>query len=165
MNANDVIQLLGLEPLPEEGGFYREVYRAKGLIPQNVLKEHAGDRNFSTAIYYLITPTEFSALHKLPQDEVFHFYLGDPVQMIQIDPDGRLKTIHLGPDIENGHMLQAVVRGHTWQGTKLYAGGQWALMGTTVAPGFDFRDFIVDSRNNLIEQYPQHKDDIIAYTR
>jgi len=156
---------LGLEPLPEEGGFYRETYRAKGEVPGGALSDHDGSRNYSTAIYYLVTPTEFSALHKLPQDEIFHFYLGDPVEMIQIDPNGDLKRIIIGNDIVGGQRPQVIAPGNTWQGTRLVGGGKWALLGTTVAPGFDFKDFQISSRSDLVERYPQHKNDIERFTR
>ncbi|MFH1652950.1 MAG: cupin domain-containing protein [Pseudomonadota bacterium] len=165
MKAADLIELLGLTPLPEEGGFYKETYRASGEIPQSELKGHEGSRNYSTAIYYLITPTEFSALHKLPQDEVFHFYLGDPVEMIQIDENGKLKTIIMGQDIKNSQQLQVIAPGNAWQGTRLVEGGSWALLGTTVAPGFDFKDFQVSSRRELIEKYPTHEKKIVEFTR
>lgn len=166
MKVKEVIRALKLERLPEEGGYYRETYRAKKIIPAQVLKgEHEGERNFSTAIYYLLTPTEFSALHKLPQDEVFHFYLGDPVEIIQINPSGDLKKLVLGPDISKGQSVQTIVPGNTWQGMWLMEGSSWALLGTTVAPGFDFKDFQLGERKTLIKEFPQHKSEIVNLTR
>ncbi|PIR26356.1 MAG: hypothetical protein COX62_06605 [Deltaproteobacteria bacterium CG_4_10_14_0_2_um_filter_43_8] len=165
MNAEEVISFLNLEPLPEEGGFYRETYRAKSSIPVNVLPQHNGARTYSTCIYYLLTPSEFSALHRLPQDEIFHFYLGDPVNMIQIDDAGTLKEITLGHHLENGQSVQVLAPGNVWQGTRLNAGGKWALLGTTVAPGFEFADFEVLSRSELLRQFPQHKEKALPYTR
>lgn len=165
MTPDQIIKKLGLIPLPEEGGYYKETYRAKGLIPAKVLTAHEGDRNYSTAIYYLITPTEFSVLHRLPQEEVFHFYAGDPVKMLQIDENGNAKEIILGSDILKGQEPQVVVMGNTWQGTRLVEGGHWALLGCTVAPGFDFRDFGIQSRAQLTKTYPQHQEKIAQYTR
>jgi uncharacterized protein len=165
MDAQQVIEALGLTPLPEEGGYYKETYRAGGAIPAHVLKPHEGDRNYSTAIYYVVTPTEFSALHKLPQDEIFHFYAGDPVEMIQIDTQGQYKQIIIGPHVLQGQQPQVVAPGNTWQGTRLVEGGQWALLGCTVAPGFDFKDFHISSRQELIAQYPQHAAPITRFTR
>lgn len=165
MTAQDVIELLKLEPLPLEGGYFSETYKAKGEIPQSCLGEHEGSRSFSTAIYYLITPESFSSLHRLPQDEVFHFYLGDPVQMLRIEPSGELVREILGGDLRQGQRPQVVAPGNIWQGTRLLDGGKWALLGTTVSPGFDYRDYEHGERARLIEEFPQHKESICLYTR
>lgn len=166
MTAEDIIRLLELKPLPFEGGYYREIYRASGIIPEEaLLGKFEGDRNYSTAIYYLIIPEHFSSLHILPQDEVFHFYQGDPVELMQIDLEGRLTKTILGSKIESGEHHQWVVPGGVWQGARLVEGGQWTLMGTTVAPGFDFLDFKLGDRETLLKQFPQHKEAILAFTR
>lgn len=166
MTANDIIQLLNLTPLPEEGGFYKETFRAKGLIPTASLPEHSGDRVYSTQIYYLVTPEEYSALHRVKgSDEFFHFYLGDPVEMIQIDEHGQLKQITLGQDIKEGQKLQALAPKNVWQGTRLIEGGQWALLGCTVAPGFEFEDFEVKSQLELTKLFPQHRKYIERFAR
>jgi predicted cupin superfamily sugar epimerase len=144
LNAETIIRLLDLRPLPQEGGYYSETHRASRLTPESALgSEYIGDRNASTAIYFLITPQEYSALHILPSDEVFHFYLGDPVEMLQLHPDGSANVHTLGTDLLADMRPQVVVPGHTWQGCRLKAGGQFALLGCTVTPGFDFRDFHV----------------------
>lgn len=109
MKASDVISLLNLVPLPEEGGYYRETFRDEGNIPASVLPSHGGQRCYSTCIYYLITPDQFSGLHGVRSSEVFHFYLGDPVQMVQISSDGHVHKIVLGSDLVHGHALQTVV--------------------------------------------------------
>lgn len=166
MQAEDIIRLLELKPLPFEGGYYREIYRSSRIIPEKALfGKHEGDRNYSTAIYFLITPENFSALHILPQDEVFHFYQGDPVELIQIDSKGRLIQTTLGSKIESGEHHQWVVPGGTWQGARLVEGGQWALMGTTVAPGFDHRDFQLGDRKTLLKKFPQHRREILVLTK
>jgi uncharacterized protein len=158
MRADEIIRCLGLERLPHEGGYFRETYRSKGVIP-------GLQRHFSTAIYYLITPAEFSALHQICYDEVFHFYLGDPVEMLQISPQGQLSKIILGSAITKGQQVQALAPGEFWQGSRLVEGGQWALLGTTVAPGFDFKDFKMGERRSLLKQYPQHHEEILRFTR
>ncbi len=134
MEAEEIIQALHLTRMPGEGGYYRETYRSSGLLKEEHLGiKHVGDRNHSTAIYYLVTAEHFSALHRLPQDEVFHFYMGDAVEMLQIAPDGAWKKIIMGPQIMAGQVLQTSVPGGHWQGTRLANGGKWALLGTTVA--------------------------------
>ena len=163
MTADDIIKKLGLIPLPEEGGFYKETYRSPDTIPDDVIP-HNGVRCYSSQIYYLITPDEFSGLHRVKSDEVFHFYLGDPVEMIQIDKDRNLKQFILGPDILSDQSLQVVVPKGIWQGTRLINDGQWALMGCTVAPGFEFEDFEIKSRAELIHEYPQHEMQITKFT-
>jgi len=157
MDAEIIIELLGLKPHPE-GGYYRETYRSDEKIPRSALpSRYAGDRNAGTAIYYMLTPETFSAMHRIKTDEIFHFYLGDPVTMLQLHPDGRGETITLGGDIEAGHCLQCVVPKNVWQGMCLDQDGKFTLMGTTVAPGFDFDDFEIGNRDELIKKYPEHK--------
>ena len=127
MTADDVIRLLKLVPLELEGGFFRETYRSRWKIPSDYLPEGMpGQRSIGTAIYYLITPESFSALHWLPGSEIFHFYLGDPVVMLQLHPDGHVATVNLGPDIAAGHQPQVVVRGGVWQGLRLSEAGKLA---------------------------------------
>jgi len=166
VKAQEIIELLGLKPLPFEGGYYRETYRSLGTISEAALQDkHEGERSYSTAIYYLLTPENFSLFHILPQDEIFHFYQGDPVELIQIDPQSKMAQTILGPKIELGQHLQWVVPGGVWQGAKLIEGGQWALLGTTVAPGFDFRDFKLGDRQTLLKKFPKYKNEILALTK
>jgi predicted cupin superfamily sugar epimerase len=143
MTAEQIIAHLGLAPLPREGGWFRETYRADLEWPAGALApRHPGARAAGTAIYYLLTPDSFSALHRLPGDEVFHFYLGDPVEMLQLDPhSGAGRVVVLGNDLLAGQQPQAVVPGGVWQGSRLRPGGAFALLGTTMAPGFDFADY------------------------
>lgn len=155
-----------MRPLPEEGGFYVETYRCREKIAQaNLPPGYAGDRNFSTAILYLLTPDTFSALHRLKSDEVFHFYLGDPITMLQLHPDGAGEVIALGRDIFNGQRVQVTVPRESWQGCFLNKGGKFALMGTTVAPGFETADFEPAQRQALLQRYPAHRDLIVQLTR
>jgi uncharacterized protein len=147
--ADDIIRALKLEPHPLEGGYFRETYRCAQTmtVPQ-------GARSQGTAIYYLLTPATVSAMHRLPGDEVFHFYLGDPVQMLQL-ADGSGRTLTLGPDVLAGQQLQLVAPAQTWQGSCLVDGGQFALLGATMSPGFDYADYEAGRRDPLISQFPQ----------
>ena len=138
MTADDVIERLGLTPHPREGGFFRETYRSREtFLPTG---SFSGSRSVGTAIYYLLTPDTYSALHRLPGDEVFHFYLGDPIEMLELLPDGSSRITVLGAGLD-GMRPQHVVPGGVWQGSRLLPGGAWALLGTTMAPGFSYEDY------------------------
>jgi uncharacterized protein len=166
MTAEEVKQLLQLTPLEPEGGFFRETYRSRWIVPSECLPEGVqGPRSIGTAIYYMITPESFSTLHRLPGTEVFHLYLGDPVEMLQLHPDGETEVVTLGQDIAKGEQPQVVVRGGVWQGCRLADKGQWALMGTTMSPGFDYEDYETANRNELIGQYPDMAETIRKYTK
>ena len=165
MNAERLKSLLHLVPLPSEGGYYAETYRSLELIKRECLPgRYSGPRNVSTAIYYLLEPNMFSALHRVASDEIFHFYLGDPVEMLQLWPDGSSKVVLIGSDIEEGMVPQVVVKQGVWQGSRLIARGQFALLGCTVSPGFEFADYESGSRRLLIQAYPDCKDMICALT-
>jgi uncharacterized protein len=164
--ADKLKQLLGLQPHPIEGGYFAETYRSTAKLPQSILgAAYAGERLLSTAIFYLLTPDTFSAMHKLPGDELFHFYLGDPVEMLQIAPDSAAQRILLGQDLEAGMHLQHNVPGEHWQGSRLVAGGKFALLGTTMSPGFDYTDYVTGDRATLCAQFPAHAEMISALTR
>lgn len=165
-SASDIIGLLGLRPLPEEGGFYRESYRSEERLPPGSLPQrYAGARALATSIYYLVTPDSFSALHRLASDEVFHFHLGDPVDMLQLDPSGSGRVLVLGTDLGAGQRPQAVVPRGTWQGIRLAAGGEYALLGCSVAPGFDAADYEHGDREALLRAYPAFAEAIRRMTR
>jgi len=164
--AQQIIEFFGMKPMPNEGGFYIETYRCREKNARASLPaRYTGDRNFCTAILYLLTPGTFSAPHRVKSDEIFHFYSGSPVTMLQLHPDGSSEVATLGQDIFNGHRVQVIVPQGTWQGCFLNPRGKFALMGTTVAPGFEFADFEPASREMLIEQYPAQQDLIIRLTR
>lgn len=156
LSADAVIARLGLRPHPEEGGWYRETWRdAESVAGAHLPARHGGTpRSFGTAIYYLLTPGTRSALHRLTSDEVFHFYAGDPVEQLRLYPDGRAEQVLIGPDLMAGHMPQTVVPRGVWQGARLATGGAWALMGCTVAPGFDFADYEHGDRAALTAAWP-----------
>ncbi len=165
MTADEVIATLGLRPHPKEGGFFRETYRSEEAIAGAALPpRYDGPRAFSTAIYYLLTPEACSPLHRLRSDEVFHFYLGDPVVMLQLWPEGEGEVVILGPRIDQGQRVQVVVPRGVWQGCCLAEGGRFALLGTTVAPGFEYRDYEPGAREELLRQYPQFAELIYKLT-
>ncbi len=165
LTAQDVIDRLQLVPLTIEGGYFRETYRSSLILPATALPDRFGaPRNVSTAIYYLLTPDSFSAIHRVTSDEVFHFYAGDPVEMLQLWPDGRGQTVIIGRNLAAGHEPQVVVPGGVWQGCRLTVGGHWALLGCTVAPGFDYADFETGDRRQLTASYPNYLDLIVRLT-
>jgi len=166
MTAEEVITLLQLEPLPLEGGFFRETYRSRSeLSGPGVTSSYEGSRSLATAIYYLITPDNFSALHRLRGAEIFHFYCGDPVIMLQLLPDGSSRMVTLGIDLRCSQQPQVVVAGGIWQGCRLAPRGAWALLGTTMSPGFDPRDYEPGMRDRLIAAYPGAASEIREFTR
>jgi predicted cupin superfamily sugar epimerase len=160
--AEELIALLGLKPLPVEGGFFRETHRSDLSLPAVALEpRYDADRCAATAIYYLLTPESFSALHRLPADEVYHFYLGDPVELLVLEPAaGRGRVVTLGPDLFVGQVPQAVVPRGDWQGSALKPGGRVALLGTTMAPGFEFADYEPGDRASLTATFPDFRERI-----
>src|SRR5690349_23023736 len=135
LTADNIRDILHLQPHPIEGGYFAETYRSELKIPGDVVgPAYAGERLIGTAIFYLLTPGTYSALHRLPGDELFHFYLGDPVEMLQLWPDGDVRHVVIGSDIAAGMQPQVGVPGGVWQGCRLRDGGHAALMGTTMSP-------------------------------
>jgi predicted cupin superfamily sugar epimerase len=163
--ANAWIAALQLKPHPE-GGYYRETYRAE----ERVAREHlparfSGDRAFSTAIYFLLSGEDFSALHRIKQDEVWHFYDGSSIILHIIDPDSNYSTIRVGRNIQRGEVPQAVVKAGCLFGATVSDASSYALSGCTVAPGFDFADFEMPNRAELCALYPAHQSIIEQLTR
>jgi len=166
LSVEQLKSMLGLKPLPLEGGYYAESYRSMESIPRNALPgRYTEARSFGTGIYYLLEPDTCSVLHRLKSDEIYHFYLGDPVELLQLRPDGFGTMITLGPRLEQGMSVQHVVSQGWWQGSRLRPGGRFALLGTTMAPGFDVADFEVAARAPLLRAYPQFTDLILALTK
>ncbi len=156
MTAQDVIKALNLEPLTMEGGYFRRTYCSKECTPEG--------KPMGTAIYYLLTPDSFSRLHKLPTDEIYHFYMGDPVELTILDPNGTGKIVLLGNDLKKGMTPQFCAPGNCWQGSCLAEGGAWALVGTTMAPGFADEDFVPGIREVLIARFPNFQEKIQKLT-
>ncbi len=159
-----LIDRLGLAPHPE-GGFFRETWRSTEYIPDAALPErYGGPRAFGTAILFLLAAGSRSIMHRLASDEVFHHYDGDPVRIVRLFPDGAGDIVLLGSDIRAGQMPQAVVPADCWQGLEVVPGGDWALLGTTVAPGFSFEDFEIGGRAELIDGWPSFAGEIARLT-
>lgn len=162
--AQAIIDALKLVPHPE-GGFYREVYRSTETIPGEALPaRYVSARAVSTSIYYLLTADSFSAMHRLGSDEIFHFYAGDPVNMLQLHSDGTVTRHQLGHNLHANQVPQICVPQGVWQGMRLEEGGHFALLGCTVAPGFDFADFALGTREALIVTWPSAIDEITLLT-
>jgi hypothetical protein len=160
LEAADLIRMLGLRPLPGEGGHFAQTWRAAEDVVGSALPPRYGrDKPLGTAIYYLLRddPDSFSALHRLPTDEVYHFYLGDPVELLLLAPGGASEVAVLGPDLRAGQRVQLVVQRGVWQGSRLSRSGRWALLGTTMAPGFDPRDFELGAAADLGRGWPDRR--------
>lgn len=168
-DVQQIIRALNLQPLTMEGGLYRESYRSPETIPGGALPERYAreSKPFGTAIFYLLTdhPDSFSAMHRLPTDETFHFYLGDPLELTLLYPNGESSQILLGQDILHGQQVQFTVPHGVWQGSRVAPGGRFALLGTTMAPGFTPTDFEAGDRAVLLERYPAEQERILALTR
>ena len=162
--AQHWIDRLGLDPHPE-GGWYRQTYRAPLMLPHSALPGFTGDRAASTAIYFLLEGDQFSAFHRLRSDEVWHFYAGSGLVVHVIEPGGQYSELLLGSNAAAGEVFQAVVPAGCWFGSSLRLPETCALVGCTVAPGFDFADFEMAKRNDLTTQYPQNRNIIERLTR
>ncbi|MBS1564538.1 MAG: cupin domain-containing protein [Bacteroidetes bacterium] len=149
-----------------EGGSYNQTWRSALIIPKTALtSSYQGDRPSGTAIYFLLEQGQFSAMHRIASDELWHFYYGDALIVYDIDEKGVLTEHLLGSNPEKGESFQCLVKAGHWFGARLRNGGEYALVGCTVSPGFDFSDFELAFRAPLTEQYPQHKDLIASLTR
>lgn len=161
LSAEQVRVHFGLSPLPVEGGHYTPTWRGGAATAAG------GLRSAGSAILCLATPDYegFFALHRLPIDEVYHFHLGDPAELLLLYPDGRSECVVLGHDILSGERVQQVVPAHVWQGLRVRDGGAWSLFGATMAPGFVPADYEGCDRETLIATYPQEAQRITQLTR
>jgi predicted cupin superfamily sugar epimerase len=158
------IEKLQLAPHPE-GGYFRQTYRSDMMIPRESLPGFSGSRSASTAIYFLLEGENFSAFHRLRSDEVWHFYFGSPVIVDVIDPQRDYCSFRLGSDPDAGEAFQAVVKAGCWFASHVADWKSFAVVGCTVAPGFDFEDFEIAKRAELIARYPAHRAIINRLTR
>jgi len=168
MTADEIATLLGLEPLPMEGGLFKRTYCAdESLQAAGLPQRYKSSRPISTAIYYLLTadPDSFSALHKLLSDEVYHFYLGDPVELFLLNQPGELQQIILGQDLLSGQQVQHVVPRDVWQASRLVAGGSYALLGTTMAPGYEAADYIHADADTIKQVCPDKSEILLEFIR
>lgn len=158
-----IIDRFQLSPLTGEGGLFRRTYCSTDLIPAEVFGRRfpeKSSKNAGSAIQYMVTSDCYSRLHVLPTDEVYHFYLGDPVQMLLIPPEGTPRTVILGQDVMRGMEVQFVVPAGWYQGSRLVEGGSWALLGTTMAPAYDDSDYRDADPEALIARFPEHAQEI-----
>ena len=167
MTADEVKRLLGLKPHPVEGGWFIRTYESGERIAAEGFSDgrYAGARRTGTAIYYLLEPDTFSEIHRLRSDELFHFYMGDAVEMLRLYSDGKGERVVIGTDLAAGERPQVVVPRGVWQGSRLVAGGSWALLGCSVSPGFEFEDYEEGLRVELMEGWPEWGEMILGLTR
>jgi len=164
-NAQYWIDRLNLSPHPE-GGYFRVTYQSSLTIVQDALPSvFHGNRSASTAIYFLLAEKDFSAFHRIASDELWHFYAGSALIVYVIDPEGNYSELHLGDGFEAGEVFQAVVKAGCWFASRLKNRAGFALVGCTVAPGFDFADFEMAKRSELTGTYPKHRKLIEELTR
>ena len=162
MTADEVKELLGLKQHPREGGWFVRTYEA----PEQVgLQRYAGARRTGTAIYYLLEAGTLSEMHRLKSDEVFHFYAGDAVEMLQLREGERGRLVAIGNDLAAGERPQVLVERGVWQGSRLKDGGKWALLGCTVSPGFEYEDYETGDRAELMEVWREWAEMISELTR
>ncbi len=163
--VEDIVETLELRPHPE-GGYYKEVYRSQGGIPEHALPDaYKGSRNYMTSIYFLLTSENFSAFHRINQDETWHFYKGTSLAIHMINEVGEYSKVIIGNNLEAGELLQFTVPGQVWFAAEVCIANSYALVGCTVAPGFDFRDFELAQNNTLKIEFPKHKKIIDKFTR
>lgn len=163
-SINDLISKLELEPHPE-GGFFRETYRSNGEINKSSLDQsYDGKRNYSTCIYFLLTSDSFSALHRIKQDEIWHFYDGSPIRLHMITKTGEHTEHTIGIDLNKGEIPQFVVPGGCWFGAEVIEEDTYSLVGCTVSPGFSFEDFELKSQKKLTELFPHLSNTIAQLT-
>lgn len=156
LSHQQLIQQYNLLPHPE-GGWYKQTYKSAEYISAAALPERfGGDRPFSTAIYFLLEKGNYSAFHRIKSDECWHFYRGDPLEIIVLQPNGELGVTTLGNDITKGHLFQYVVPAGCWFASRPAPGSQYCFVGCTVAPGFDFADFEMANGEQLVSEFPQH---------
>ena len=163
--AQTYIDTLQMDAHPE-GGFFKETYRSRHLI--NVTQGSGStpvQRSVSTGIYFLLEKNNFSAFHKIQSDEMWHFYAGQALEVLELNEHGELSCTRLGSDILGGEVHQHVVPANTWFASRVAAGGSFSLVGCTVAPGFDFADFCLADRALLVAAFPQHSQTIAELTR
>ena len=163
--AEEIITKLGLAPHPE-GGWFRETYRATETVLGAVLPDRfSGDRSFCTAIYYLLEKGDISAFHRIKSDELWHFHTGTVLTVHLFSQEGEYQALPLSADLTAGASFQVVVPAGCWFGAEVTGGGDFSLVGCTVAPGFDFVDFEMADRESLLRQFPDHGELIRRLTR
>jgi len=160
-SIDHIIKELKLESHPE-GGYFKETYRSLGTInEENLEAGYEGKRNYSTCIYFLLTSDNFSAFHRIKQDEIWHFYDGSPIRLHILTALGIHSAHIIGRDFKNGETPQIVVPGGCWFAAEVINKNSYSLVGCTVSPGFNFKDFELKSRNELVSLFPD-KEELIS---
>jgi len=159
------IRKLNLKKHPE-GGYFKETFRSNGIIRADHLPDrYPGNRTFLTSIYFLLESNDISSLHRIRSDEVWHFYYGSSLTIFSIDPEGMLFKMKLGSNLEDGELFQVHIKAGNWFGATVNDEESYSLVGCNVAPGFEFEDFELGQRRELIKLFPRHKDIIQILTR
>ena len=158
MRPEDIINKLNLIPLDDEGGYYRRTW---------VSDIDLEGKPLGTAILFLLVNTfeGFSALHTLSTPEIYHFYLGDPMELSLFHDNGKVEQVVMGHNILNGELPQVTVPGGVVQGSKIITRGKFALIGTTMSPGYTVDDFNLNTRKEMIKKYPDYENLIVSLTR
>ncbi|WP_299245516.1 cupin domain-containing protein [uncultured Aquimarina sp.] len=163
--VEEIVTRLSMKPHPE-GGFYKETYRSDDIIPKEVFNgKFSGDRNCCTGIFFLLTSENFSAFHRIKQDEMWHFYGGNSLYVHVITPEGVYTRHAVGMKLDQGETPQLVVPAGCWFASSVKDIEGYSFVGCTVSPGFDFADFELASRDILVNQYPDHSEIITQFTR
>lgn len=163
--ANQLVAKLNLQPHPE-GGFFKEIYRSEELINKDSLPNRFnGARNYCTSIYFLLSNLDKSHFHKIKSDEIWHFYSGTTIILHMLDTEGNYKCVKVGNNLERDEVPQAVVPHGVWFAAEVEDKTSFALVGCTVSPGFDFNDFELAERENLIRIFPNHSAVITRFTK
>ena len=155
VSSEALVEHFGMMPHPE-GGFYSETYRSHEHIAAEALPAFGGERAFSTAILFLLRQGDYSHLHRIRQDELWHFYLGGPLRLVLLSPEGQASEVMLGSEVLSGQQVQFAVPAGYWFGATPAQGTAFSLVGCTVAPGFDFADFTLARREELERLFPAH---------
>lgn len=165
MTVEELIRHFMMLPHPE-GGWYKENYRSNEIFPGTALPERfGGNREFATAIYFLLEKGDFSAFHRIKSDECWHFYAGDPLEIFIIREDNKLHKVILGNDISKGQHFQYIVPANCWFASRPAAGSEFSFVGCTVSPGFDFEDFELADAEKLVASYPANEKLIREFNR
>lgn len=170
LTAEEIIARYELEPLDQEGGYFRQVWKSAHTVSNTDLGSAypaKGSHPMGTLIYFLLTADSFSAMHRLPTPEHWFHQMGDPGEMLLLHADGSSEQVLLGPDFTKGHQIQVTTPTMSWQGTRVQAGGVHGyFFGSCVmVPGFEWMDFELGERADLIGAYPEARAAIEARTR
>lgn len=159
MTRDEIIRAFDMKPLEGEGGMWKQMFRSDEELPEGAAEGRSGKHVLYGSILYLLTEKSFSRMHRLTTDEIWHFYMGASCETTVLCPDGTGYVIRLGQDIAGGETVTAVVPRGCWQGTRMTGEGEWALLGTTMAPGYEDCDY-EDGTDALLEEYPEFADSL-----